>query len=130
MNQLNCLLLVDDDKITNYLHERLLKKLNIATTIKTVYNGVEALGYIGEYCSIESEKCCPDLVFLDLNMPIMNGIEFLEEYKQMNITKGSTRIIVLSSSDNEADIEKVKNLGVFEYVTKPLTEEKLKQLFT
>ncbi len=91
-------------------------------------NGQEALDFITENClqSKESKKKCPDVVLLDLNMPVMDGYEFLEEYsKSVELSKQGIRIIVVSSSDSKRDREKTAQFNVAGYIVKPLTEEKL-----
>lgn len=126
--QLNCILLVDDDSINNYLNERLIKKMGLASKIRTAVNGAEALEYIKKYCQV-SNKCCPELIFLDINMPVMNGIEFLEVYRKLSFhNKERVRVIVLTTSSNIHDLKKIEEYGIKKYVSKPLTEQKVNEL--
>jgi CheY-like chemotaxis protein len=125
MGKLNCVLLVDDDKINNFINARTLKKLGICDNIKTCLNGEEALLYLTKYCSAFDQNY-PELIILDNNMPEMNGIEFLELFNKLNYNKNfKLNIIVLTASNNPRDEEKLKELGIQGYLTKPLTEEKL-----
>lgn len=77
-NKVRCILLVDDDPICNYLHLQLLNNCKVSERIDIVTNGEEALIYFKELCH-------PDILFLDINMPIMDRIEFLRNIHQLNL---------------------------------------------
>jgi CheY-like chemotaxis protein len=125
MMSLNCVLLVDDDQVNNFLAERLIKKLGICRKVKTSLNGEEALLYLAKNCC-SFEEGYPELILLDNNMPEMNGIEFMESFNEINFNSNSrTKIVVVTASENPKDKEKLEKLGVQAYLTKPLTEEKL-----
>lgn len=127
MSKLNSILLVEDDSITNFINERLLKKLDIANEIKIALNGYDAIKYVEE--RIQTEGDCPQLIFLDINMPVMDGFEFLNEFKQLDFSgKENVVIVVLTTSTNLKDIEKLKNSGNTDFVNKPLTKEKVKEV--
>ena len=124
MNLVKSILLVDDDTTANYLHEKLIKKLNIAHDVFTKANGKEALDFIEErYQAIRS---LPSLILLDINMPVLNGFEFIKDLlgAELLVLK-KIPVCILTSSSHPKDIEKIKELGDYIYVTKPLTEEKL-----
>ncbi|HEY8399830.1 MAG TPA: response regulator [Cytophagaceae bacterium] len=126
--KLDCILLVDDDSINNYINERLLKKLHVANSIRIAVNGEEAIEMIKEYCNSHN-NCCPEIILLDINMPVMNGFEFIESFQKLEIkNKGKVTITILTSSSNTKDIEKIRSLGNYPYINKPLTEQKLKDL--
>lgn len=116
--KLACILLVDDDPISNYLHLQLLNNLKVANRVDIVTNGEEAL----------KEICHPEMLFLDINMPVMDGIGFLKKYISLEPTP-KTNIVILSTSQHEADISIIKSLGVKNFLVKPLTQEKLQNLF-
>ena len=119
----NSILLVDDDEITNFLHKELLSKVHIAEDIVIATNGEEALSLMKKG---GAENHIPDLILLDINMPVMNGFEFLEQFKKLPQEKiKKTKIIALTTSNNERDKEKLKQLGIQQIMIKPLTEEKL-----
>lgn len=119
------ILLVDDDVINNELNKFVIENTGYAKNIEIALNGEEALNLLQK----KNETNTPNLIFLDLNMPIMNGFEFLEEYKNMNIpSKELTKIYILTSSRNEKDLAKAKNFQIEGYVTKPLTIEKVKTI--
>ncbi|HRG17725.1 MAG TPA: response regulator [Flavobacterium lutivivi] len=125
-------LCIDDDPITLMLCKKVIEKVNFASTIFTSNNGEEAL----EFFNIlnqdkEFEKI--DIVFLDLNMPIMNGWEFLDEYIKNQFDKvfHKTKFIVLSSTIDPKDINKSKTYDiVIDFISKPITKELLENLKT
>lgn len=104
---LDLVLLVDDDETTNYLNERLLKEMNIAKQILVLKNGKEALDYMSR--AEEAEENRPDLIFLDIKMPVMDGFSFLEEYHNRGLDAGDHVIIMmLTSSASFYDLERLK----------------------
>lgn len=127
MEKLKCTLLVDDDSINNYLNERLLKKLNISEEVKVALNGSEAIEVIKS--RIETNQNIPELILLDINMPVMDGFEFLQNYNGLNFpNKNCVIIVMLTTSTNPKDTERLNNSGISGYVNKPLTESKLKEV--
>ena len=126
MKKLNCILLIDDDDLTNILNSLTIKKMDIATTVKVVMNGSEALEYLN---AISEENPVPELIFLDINMPKMDGWEFLEEYRQEQLNKLNSKIILLTTSENPDDIEKaLKYPEIQQYCSKPLNKAILTEL--
>ncbi len=120
-------LLVDDDSVCNFINEATLNKLGIAKEIHSALNGKEALDLINGY--FLGDRSIPDVIFLDLNMPIMDGFQFIEAFKRLEYPKkDKILIVVLTSSANPDDITKVKSLGIDHYMTKPINEEKLMAL--
>lgn len=123
VNKLSCTLLVDDDRINNFLNQRLLDGLNITDKLLTALNGQEALALFEQECQ---QAQCPALILLDVNMPVMNGFEFLEAYGKLQITpKESVIIIMLTTSLHPRDVERVQQLGIAGFINKPLTKEKV-----
>ncbi len=116
--RLNSILLIDDDKATNWLHSILLEKAACTQQVISKYNGREALDYL---LSADAKPQI-DLILLDLNMPVMDGWEFLEAYRDCHFNQKSQIIIlVLTSSLNPDDEKRVKALGVAHgYYQKPL----------
>lgn len=127
MSRAKCILLVDDDETTLMLTRIFLESMS-QNDVYSTSNGQEALDFITEKClqSKDGDKKCPDVVLLDLNMPVMDGYEFLEEFnKSEELGKQNIRIVVVSSSDSKRDREKTAQFNVAGYIVKPLTEEKL-----
>jgi CheY-like chemotaxis protein len=127
---LHKILCVDDDPITLMLYKMVIAKASFTEEIITAKNGQEAMDYY-EKLKDNNETHCPELIFLDLNMPVMGGWEFLDnftkkEYQEFN-TK--TKVIVLSSTIDPTDIEKSKTYPiVIDFLSKPITKEMLEDL--
>lgn len=119
------ILLIDDDEIANFIYCKIITNANITTNIKTFQSGIEALKYLKE-CSSDGNNP-PDIIFLDINMPLMSGWDFLDHYRKIpDKIKNKINIFILSSSVYQEDLEKAKNhKEVEDYIIKPLTNEKL-----
>jgi CheY-like chemotaxis protein len=113
------ILLVDDDKISNFINGRVLSRLGIVKEMHTAMNGKEALDQI-----IKSEvKWTPDVIFVDLNMPVMDGFQFIEAFSKLDHSKtDKVKIIVVTSSEDPEDMKRARSLGVKDYLVKPMKE--------
>ncbi|WMJ72722.1 response regulator [Cytophagaceae bacterium ABcell3] len=128
MQKLNCVLLVDDDQINNFINESMIRRMNLADKVKITLNGEEALLYLAKHGS-QFDSDFPELIILDQHMPEMEGAEFLELFNQINANNDKkAKIVVLTASDNPDIKEKLQSLGVRDFLIKPLTEEKLKKV--
>ena len=128
MPKLPSVLLVDDDSTTNYLNKMLLTRLGVAEQLLVAENGREALDLLVHTCTALSTSC-PALILLDVNMPVMNGIEFLEAYQHLSFTQRQAIVVVLlTTSVNPRDLAKVQLLSIAGTLTKPLTEAKINAL--
>jgi CheY-like chemotaxis protein len=118
------LLLVEDDQIFTFLLKKAIKKIGLSPITGTFINGLEALEYLKAAYSSEENY----VIFLDLNMPIMNGWEFLRRLS--NIARPSNCIVfVLTSSNYQKDLHILEeNAFVLDYVTKPISESTMKGL--
>jgi CheY-like chemotaxis protein len=130
MRKIKNLLIVDDDTISSYLIHLTIEEIGIAQHIAAVHNGRQALDFLQQHCSDEKwEGFCPAFILLDLNMPVMDGFEFLEEFgRKFAAYADKITICVLSSSSAGKDKLKALNYPISGYITKPLTEEKLKPI--
>ncbi len=120
--KLNTILLVDDDPDDNLYHQIIINEMNIVKHIDIVINGIEAIAYLKN-----ENRIPPDLIFLDLNMPKMNGWEFLEQYKHLDIAqKAKVLIVILTTSANPDHIKRAEEIQeVTGFETKPLSRELL-----
>jgi CheY-like chemotaxis protein len=133
MKKVNCILLIDDNPADNDFHKIIIKEANICDHIEVVLNGLEALEYIRKSADSENdgkEFPKPNIIFLDINMPRMNGFEFLDEYKKLDEKlKSEVVIVMLTTSLNPDDAKRAKeNSEVKEFQNKPLTVESLKDV--
>ncbi|MBP6586110.1 MAG: response regulator [Flavobacterium sp.] len=131
---LDLILCVDDDPITLMLCKMVIAKSSFASEIITAQNGEEALNYFDDLKlnNLGAEiKKYPSLVFLDLNMPVMDGWEFLDHFSKEEYTSAfkNTKVIVLSSTIDPNDIEKSKTYPmVLDFLSKPITKEIVENL--
>ena len=122
--RIDCILLIDDNADDNIYNQIIIEKMNITDNIKVAENGIEALDYL------EKDQKRPDLILLDINMPKMNGWEFLEIYRaycgENNL---SSNVIVLASSLSKEDQQKLENIPVIaSHNIKPLTKQMLEEI--
>lgn len=128
MSQSKCILVVDDDQTTVLLTKLFLESMS-QTNVHSSSNGQEAIDFIYQQHQEGKDQVCPEIVLLDLNMPVMDGFEFLEAYSQAEeIEKEKISIVVLTSSDSKRDRDRIQqsNVKISGYIVKPLTEEKIK----
>jgi response regulator RpfG family c-di-GMP phosphodiesterase len=121
-------MLIDDNPNDNFFHKRIINKFNPEIIVIEKDSALDALAYLK---SIETQdNLKPDLIFLDINMPAMNGWEFLEEYDKLDKQMQSrVMIIMLTTSDNPDDIIKAKGYKyVSDFISKPLTKELLEDI--
>lgn len=116
-------MLVDDNPHDNFFHEREIRKADKEKIVIVKNSGKEALDYLRTNSKSPGTK--PDLIFLDINMPGMNGWEFLKEYDHLGQEiQNGVIVIMLTTSANPDDLAKAKACKlVFDYITKPLTKE-------
>jgi len=116
-------LLIDDNYIDNFVTRKILEGSNFAETIIVVRSANEAIN------SLRSGLLKPDVIFLDVRMPLMSGFEFLEEYDKIDIEKSYVKIFMLSSSLDPLDLRKsTDNKYITQFIHKPITHKALEEL--
>jgi CheY-like chemotaxis protein len=125
MHTFNCILLIDDNKATNFLHQDLIEETGWAREIIVRKNGQEGLQYI-----THPNGCSPEVVLVDINMPVMDGFDFLEGYQRLTKQQAERPLVILlSTSHNPRDQERAAQAGV-PYLTKPLQQQDLHRIAT
>jgi CheY-like chemotaxis protein len=123
MEKLSSVLLVDDDSTNNFLNELLLKRLDVAEQILVSESGTQALALLSDPANLHNE---PALILLDVDMPGLSGVQFLEAYRQLPQGQHSaTVVIMLTTTMDASDLGRLDELGIAGLVSKPLTQEKV-----
>jgi len=127
--KLDKVLLIDDSDADNFIHQRVIKKADITNNIIVKKSGQEALDYLSTLLENELYPV-PNLVFLDINMPGMNGWEFLAHYEKLPLNQKAEIIVcMLTTSISETDKKKAETLPqIKSYQHKPLTQESLAEV--
>jgi CheY-like chemotaxis protein len=134
MKKLNKVLIVDDDSASVFLTRLVLEEMNIAQDIYTVANGKDALAFVEKHTiniaqyndTNENFDDSPNLIFLDINMPVMDGFEFLDYFEKLHASQSTDfHVVLLTTSINERDVDKARKYNIVSYMEKPITEEKI-----
>ena len=125
-------LLIEDDDIVNYCNEFLLRDLGVTENISIAQNGQEALDFLAKCEAGEPGYVFPNLIFLDINMPMMNGFEFLDHFENVPYRqKVDALVVMLTTSLHTDDVERAKNYSsIIDYVYKPLLKEKVELILS
>jgi CheY-like chemotaxis protein len=116
-------LLIDDNYIDNFVTRRLLESTKFAENIIVTESPTEAIELLG------NGEIKPNVIFLDIRMPLMSGFEFLDAYDKLDIDKTATKIFLLSSSYDPTDIKRsLDNKYITHFIHKPLTHKTLEEL--
>ncbi len=116
-------LLIDDNYIDNFVTSRLLESCKFADTVIVQQSSADAIE------ALRDGSLSPDVIFLDLRMPVMDGFQFLQEYEKLNINKDKIKVFMLSSSLDPADLRRSNaNKYITQFVHKPLTKKVLEEL--
>lgn len=125
--KLNSVLLIDDDDVVNTLHSIVLRQSGLVENIRSAMSGSEALSTLSSY---EKEQGWPSIIFVDINMPGMNGWEFIECFNEkFSANKHKCKVCLLSSSLDPRDKEKADKSGLVDfYFSKPLVPDHVKTI--
>ena len=133
MKRLRGALVIDDDGTANFLHKRLLKKMDVCERIRVFEDGKQAFDYLYNICNKNYEEgndnyFQPELILLDINMPVMGGFTFLDLYNKFEeCFRDGVLLALLTDSSHPDNAQMAQSYGVH-YLTKPLTEEKILHL--
>lgn len=128
MPQNSSICIIDDDEVYKFFVQKILKIKKLAEDVLTFPDGEEAYDFIND--NWENPEKLPDIIFLDINMPIMDGFQFMEEYTKLKpkIDKKIT-IYMITSSIDPVDLERSKKYPeISDFVTKPITAEVLQRI--
>jgi CheY-like chemotaxis protein len=128
MERIPAILLVDDDETANFLHQRLLLRLNVSDQVLVATNGEQALQILAQP-NPHFGPINPVLVLLDLNMPVMDGFEFLEAFQLLPaVQQQRAVVVVLTSSLHARDLGRTHQLPIAGFLNKPLDKAKVDTL--
>lgn len=124
-DKLSCVLLIDDDPDDNYIHQLVISEWGKCENVRVAESGPDALAYLNDTSAPDYMR--PEVILLDINMPGMNGFEFLEEYHKLaNNLKSNVVVMMLTTSLNPADMNRAGQYDeVTGYRNKPLTKAML-----
>ncbi|MEQ9439558.1 MAG: response regulator [Cyclobacteriaceae bacterium] len=126
MEKLQRILLIDDDEVANFLNQELIGGLQIAHQVEVMTDAKQALSFMEAQCT---EEHCPNLILLDLKMPVFDGFDFLNGFLALpNIMVQQIKVVVLTTSSNPKDTQRLQQLGIEKIINKPLTREKMLEL--
>jgi CheY-like chemotaxis protein len=133
--KLMCILFIDDDEPTNFLNKLLVEEMDCAHHVQVVTSGEEALEYLsgsGSFSNNGQNNPRPDLIFLDINMPGMDGWEFLQHYQKLPPTQKANIVMVMLTTSLNPDDEKSaqQNIEISGFENKPLQPAVIKKILT
>jgi CheY-like chemotaxis protein len=121
------ILLVDDSTIDTMINEKIVSSLGLFKEVHRAENGAQALKIFNLYQSGTTDV--PDIILLDLNMPVMDGFGFIQAFQALNFPhKENVLIVIVTSSDDPMDMKLAKNLGIKYFLSKPLTHESVRTI--
>ena len=128
MKKIEIIALIDDDPAFVFITEKIIEKTNHFKEVKVFDNGLNALNYLKE--NLNNDTHLPNIIFLDLSMPVMDGWQFLDEYALLEIkNKSKITVYICSSSISPYDITRAKSISeVTDFIIRPITKEKLTEI--
>jgi len=127
--QIKTVCVIDDDEIYVYGLKKLISIKQLCPDLIEFKNGKEAIDFLMDP---QNDHQIPDIIFLDINMPVMDGWDFMESFVKIKPRLGKKiTIYMVSSSVNDQDIERAKNIAeITDYISKPVTPARLVELFS
>ncbi len=125
MKKPNTVYVIDDDKIYTYLLSRQIKSIDFCDHTLVFNNGLEAIEHLTPIQDSYAEL--PDVILLDLNMPVMDGWQFLDEFDNFNLAK-KIKVYIVSSSIDDADHKKAAGYDISNFYVKPISREQLVEI--
>ena len=124
MTQIKKVFLIDDDELYIFLLKMIIESTRLVDQIQIFENGQDALEFIQN--NVENDECLPEIIFLDIAMPVLDGWGFLEEYPLLKPhLKKRIELFILSSSVSPHDLERAqKNIFVSDFIIKPMTKQR------
>jgi CheY-like chemotaxis protein len=134
MANYHAVMLIDDNEIDNLINQKIIESSGICNHIFTHTGGRSAIEFLKNAEKIADstgkKELMPEIIFLDIDMPLMDGFQFLDEFENLSQNiREHCKIVMLTSSINSKDVRRSKRYAnVKEYINKPLTKESLKAL--
>ncbi|MCV9389237.1 response regulator [Reichenbachiella ulvae] len=129
MGKLKKVAVIDDDQVFQLIIKKQIEMNNFECEILSFFNGQEAFDFFQQ--NVGNEEALPELVMLDVNMPVKNGWDFLQDYQTLpSEMRSKIKLYMVTSSVIQSDIDKANdNENIISFVSKPITNEKLAEIF-